>query len=47
LGLPILIVLLRPRAGHGDKPVPALDAGSQRSRQHWQSLKSRQALFPA
>ena len=28
-------------------PVPALDAGSQRSRQHWQSLKSRQALFPA
>ena len=34
MGLPIPPVLQRPRVKHGDKPVPALDAGSQKSRQY-------------
>ena len=37
----------QPGGKHRDKPVPALDAGSQRSRRYRPSPKSRQALFPA
>ena len=36
----MLTVFLRPRVKHGDKPVPALDAGSQRNRRYRQSPKA-------
>jgi len=37
----------QPGGKHRDKPVPALDAGSQENRQYRPSQKSRQALSPA